>query len=78
MCRYRNTGNGGFVISAKERPVTLRAYEYGDPLKVLERKESKTCKGCQHLKELWGQPYCNKGRKMIRCKFYLEKPCENP
>jgi hypothetical protein len=41
--------------------MTIPAYRYGDPAKVLEREEEQTCKGCLHLDRLWGAEFCGLG-----------------
>lgn len=50
---------------------------YQDPLKYLIYRESKTCAGCEHKKDLvlMGKTYelCTKGKNPIkRCKHYRE------
>ena len=55
----------------------LRRFEYGDPAKVYEQREARTCKGCIHL-DHWTMggkkiDLCTKGKKAgKRCKFYRE------
>lgn len=60
--------------------MTERAYRFGDPAKVYEMEEARTCKGCCHtIKTLFhGQgvqqvfQHCGKGRTYgKRCKHYL-------
>jgi predicted SpoU family rRNA methylase len=52
----------------------LTRRQYGDPLEILLRRESRTCKGCKHVQEAWGKPYCVKHDKpaVKRCKDYKE------
>lgn len=52
----------------------LRAYQWGDPAKAYELKESGTCKGCQHETKMIGLTYCELGRKYGRkCARYRER-----
>lgn len=54
----------------------LEEWEYRDPLKVLERKESERCIGCEHAvqrEDPFGgvRMVCRKGRKYgKRCRQY--------
>ena len=56
----------------------LRRWEYGDPLKVLERREGSRCTGCAHAVERidpfgGARMVCRKGRKYgQRCLKYEE------
>jgi hypothetical protein len=53
--------------------MTERAYRYGDPAKVIEMEESRTCKGCINLTRLWGLQCCLKDNKAHerRCQSYF-------
>ncbi|HDR9834504.1 MULTISPECIES: hypothetical protein [Burkholderia cepacia complex] len=57
----------------------LRKWEYGDPLKVLERREGYRCTGCVHSVERLdpfggARMVCRKGRKYgQRCMKFEEK-----
>lgn len=57
----------------------LRRWEYGDPLRVLERREGQNCTGCAHSHarpDPFGGVHmvCKKGRKHgKRCRRYEEK-----
>lgn len=49
-----------------------------DPLDILIRQEGRTCKGCAHLEQAWGQQLCMIGmqktkRELSRCKKYKER-----
>jgi inorganic pyrophosphatase len=50
------------------------AYRYGDPLEVLIREESETCRGCVHEATILGRLACDKGKRHgDRCKLYVER-----
>lgn len=69
----------------KKQEEELARWEYGNPLNVLLRKESRTCKGCkwQHTDTIFGRvltvcTYIRKNGtrpeyKNQRCKHYREK-----
>jgi len=51
------------------------AYRYGDPLEILIREESETCRGCVHEVIVLGRTACDKGKPHgNRCKLYDERP----
>jgi hypothetical protein len=51
------------------------SYKYGDPLKILIREESETCRGCAHEVTILGRLACDKGKRHgERCKLYVERP----
>lgn len=57
----------------------LEHWKYRDPLEGLIAQESRSCKGCKHLAELWGAQYCEAGHakkhgsdNMRRCANYRE------
>lgn len=61
--------------------MTLRSFEYLDPLRILEIRESGTCKGCEHLRTVTilndKLNMCELGRNPIkRCGKYKEQDGE--
>jgi hypothetical protein len=51
----------------------LRKHEFGDPLRIIELREARSCKGCVHSKVLLDRQYCYKGKKHgKRCSLYKE------
>jgi hypothetical protein len=54
--------------------MTLARHRYGDPLEVLIREESRTCKGCIFTATVFDKRICTKGRRYgARCKQYEEQ-----
>lgn len=54
--------------------MTLRSFEYGDPAIVYERKQARSCTGCQHLEKLFERDVCMKQRRTLtKCHFFIVK-----
>lgn len=55
--------------------MTLRQFQYRDPLEQLLRNESRTCKGCAFITKAWGQNTCSKQNQQYgrRCRHYTER-----
>lgn len=50
----------------------LEQWMYGDPANVIDRIESRTCKGCIFEEVVFGEKYCGKGQRYgRRCKQYM-------
>jgi len=58
--------------------MTIPSHQWGDPAKVAEQNEARSCKGCKHetVVEAFGAKFkqCAKNRVFgTRCKFYKWK-----
>ena len=49
----------------------LERWQYRDPAEIVERMESRTCKGCIFERQAFGVKYCDKSREHgKRCSQY--------
>ena len=52
----------------------LPAHWYGDPMLVLERKQARSCNGCEHISKVFGVEVCAKSRRtLVKCHFFARK-----
>ena len=58
--------------------MTLPKWAFGDPAKIVEQAENRTCKGCIYVYKIWDTPACSLDKMSVkgmarRCKSYKDK-----